>query len=327
MRRSRDFRYGISVALDQINALRLDPGDAVVVSGFWRSGTTWLQGIVSEALNAKPVFEPFQMRAGYLPQVLQLDRLPRRDYAYLSAFMPYCNGMIADTSLGKLISAALKGRLAHPYVHRTRNDVLGSIAGKVVVKFTKGALCLEGIQRTYDPAFLHVYRDPRAVLASLKRFKPLEEYNARAFSDLYLSDHFLRVEDGRKKYFDRWRREIEAIDKMSLMARVTGYWALTERFVEDWVAQGGTEIQFVQYERAVTDGEDYLASVLGRLRPSRSLQDFSKTLKTPSSSTYGRRKSASGHQRMQGWKTELSEEQKSQIADVAEMFGLEGRLT
>jgi len=38
---------------------KIDISKCIVVNGFWRSGTTWLQDTLSAAINAKAVFEPF----------------------------------------------------------------------------------------------------------------------------------------------------------------------------------------------------------------------------------------------------------------------------
>ncbi len=44
--------------LDLCAAPFVDPSEAVVVTGFWRSGTTWLQQTLARLHNAKTVFEP-----------------------------------------------------------------------------------------------------------------------------------------------------------------------------------------------------------------------------------------------------------------------------
>ena len=53
-----------SVALvDYIAAQRLK--NTLLINGFWRSGTTWLQQTLVEALHAKSLFEPFSPAAGH----------------------------------------------------------------------------------------------------------------------------------------------------------------------------------------------------------------------------------------------------------------------
>ena len=54
-----------SIALmDYISASNLS--DTLLINGFWRSGTTWLQQTFVDAMDAKSLFEPFSPSADQL---------------------------------------------------------------------------------------------------------------------------------------------------------------------------------------------------------------------------------------------------------------------
>ncbi len=61
-------------------------GPIVLVSGFWRSGTTWVQECLAESLGAKTIFEPLSPQEPRRRAFLA-SRFPADEDA-LQAFIP-----------------------------------------------------------------------------------------------------------------------------------------------------------------------------------------------------------------------------------------------
>lgn len=79
----------VIAASDRFLSARIDLNKCLLINGFWRSATTWIQEVISHITGAKAVFEALQVRSGYLYRCLNEINPPRRDYGYLGALMPY----------------------------------------------------------------------------------------------------------------------------------------------------------------------------------------------------------------------------------------------
>lgn len=65
---------------NKVNGFFIDPTRTLIINGFWRSGTTWLQKCATDILQAQSIFEPFQARANYILKCLDEISPARRDY-------------------------------------------------------------------------------------------------------------------------------------------------------------------------------------------------------------------------------------------------------
>jgi hypothetical protein len=194
----------------------------------------------------------------------------------------------------------------------------------VIVKSVRLQLCLRAVNATFHTPVIHIYRDPRAILASVKR-----DNWGRWFQRLSLHQQLLEPSDGRAAYFGRWSDDIRDYDEGDPMTRAIAYWALTERFVEDSCSESEGAIAFLSYEGLCKSPEPALQRVLqeigiasGRLSCQRALT----AVDMDSPTTQASRRGMPAEQRVCSWRHELTTSEAESVSGIAEQFGLGHRL-
>ena len=229
---------------DILNGTLLPPHRRILVNGFWRSGTTWLQETLERMLQARSVFEPFNYHgaAAYnshrefsIKRCLPEFAPPRYDYRFANLFMPYApESLTAFPQTQRVIDMALRGQLVMRMYGDRRKSLRDCLTLTVVTKFTRASLCLNAIAQSFGVPIIHVCRDPRAVIASIQTLDG-GHFAEDSFNQLSLVDQLLKVKDGRYRYFRQWQSDIEAIDQLSAVGRIAAYFCLTERFLEETI--------------------------------------------------------------------------------------------
>lgn len=308
--------------IDAILGPKIDPSSSTVITGFWRSGTTWILEVLARSLEAKAVFEPLMTdTTGY-------ETVPKKYYGgtreTVEGFMPYARGSI-DQPLKSHLERSLTGAVPGVFVRAARfsmreheqrshdrylSDVKERISDarrkRVVAKFTRGHLVLPVLQNSFRPTVIHMRRDPRAVIESL-----LRKRWSRWITEMSLSEYLLTPEDGRRDVFARWTDEIHWCDRQGGLAPIAGYWILTEWYVDEFAL---SETIHVSFERLVTKGREYL---------NRALADTSIKVRPgilgSESRTSEQKKTA--EDRTVGWKDRLSAGDRNMIEQVFQRFG------
>ncbi|MES1952162.1 hypothetical protein S4A8_14959 [Salinisphaera sp. S4-8] len=304
----------------------LRPGNSVVVTGFWRSGTTFLLEQLTQLWRAKPVFEPFQPELpGYravldtlVPATMERGRTDH----YL---MPYA----LDDSLARYVSRVLRYGLVDVRIQRSRSNLSAHGRGprgvpesimqhglamrpRVVAKFVRGALLVPALRQRLAVPVFHIRRCPHGVLASYKS-AGWQDFQADRIG---LRRLLLEIDDGRAAFFAPMATLIDELDKGNADQRLVAYWALTEKFVD---AHAEHYIK-VPYE-ALATGEFDLAARLAQagfdVKRARS-DGFN------SSTTSAHRAHLSARERVDSWRHKLSDEQIRQVDDIVARVGVRG---
>ncbi|WP_259048471.1 sulfotransferase domain-containing protein [Salinibacter ruber] len=255
--------------LDYISSLFITARSSTVITGYWRSGTTWVQQVISHSLQARRIFEPLY------PKIIRYSRLRPTYVSKIggerpldAAWMPFSKGNL-PVSFQKYLRDCLTGRicLTHQsgikgyWLRSARNTQWEALQPRVVVKFVRGQLMLPGLLSTFDVPILHLRRDPRAVLASFKRKGWVDWFRC----DTPLQHLLLRGGDGREEYFGQWRNDIEQIDHAgSAFGQAAAYWVLTERYVDEVPAEN-ENVRIVRFQRLKEERNSYLLDVLDAL--------------------------------------------------------------
>jgi hypothetical protein len=232
----------------------------VLVTGFWRSGTTWLQELLAAALAAKTTFEPLSPRIPEYAALMAPCRLP--GYAALEAFMP-CLDRTPDEALWRYLDDAFHGFCSGHFTLLCRTTVRESLRRRVVVKCVRLQFGHTAVHERYGVPVVHLRRHPCAVAASLKTTRW-----AWSFGDVRLVDIGFGAEGHRLEPFgadaERLARLIGRFDTDPL-SRAAAYWALTERYVEERLADRSWA-RVLAYEAAVARPEAALADIGAFLR-------------------------------------------------------------
>jgi hypothetical protein len=305
----------LSYLVDARVSPRVKVGRSLILTGFWRSGTTWLQQVLARLIKAKTIFEPLS------PIVLFPSLQPKQEGvhsvldAFLHAFMPY-HPIGFDRDLKEYMERAIKGNLPGGWLRVARNNVAEAFRTAVVMKLVRGQLCLGALREMFGCPIVHVRRDPRAVLASVSRRRFWKGW----LDSISLSDLLLGPEDGRREHFARWSSEIGHYDKKSPIEKVAAYWALTEGFVDQWASGNQDSISILRYEGVLREGVHSLRQLLmGRWGGHES--GHTGKMSHPSPTVLKWRRHLSADVRIKGWRKELDAGEIRKIEQAVEVFG------
>jgi len=307
--------------IDHALADQINPADTVVVSGFWRSGTTWLEETLAEILQAKTIFEPFHFLVPAAKQLFKYYGVAKKSESFRELFIPYCGERALEMNplLHHYYDRALRADLAGRAVRVLRKNALESHRARVLVKFTRGQFSLRAAQKTFSMPIIHVYRDPRAIVASAKM---TDWY--WLFDHLSLKEQLLEIKDGRAEFFAQWQEEIHEYDG-DKVSRIAAYWAMTEKFLQNAFAKSASRIAFVSYERLCREPE-LIQHILGRLNVQKLWNGNLPAVTGDSFSTSNQRRGISSADRIRGWINVLSRPEIAAIEAVVRHFGFDNRL-
>lgn len=312
----------ISYPIDHALSSLIHPCDTLVVSGFWRSGTTWLQQSLAELIKAKTVYEPFHFMVPATKEIYSHNQLSTKDAPFLELYLPYCgNTTLNDYVLHSFFDKALRADIPGSVVRLVRNNVTESFCLRVILKLVRGHLCLRAAQNTFLMPAIHIYRDPRAIVASIK----MTDWGW-LFEHLSLQEQLLEPKDGRVDFFSNWYDEILQYDKKDKIVRITAYWALTEKFMQHCYADGQARFSFVSYEELALKKEKILLKILNQLRVNHVPDENLRVLDKDSNSTSDQRRGISVDERIFGWKKKLSSSEVDVIESIVYHFGFDDRL-
>ena len=293
-----------------------NPAPRIIVSGFWRSGTTWLQRIIADAVCARTAFEPFS--AGNPTYSGLLDSFyDVRTGAEREVLFPHLDGGAAPAELEEYARKEFAGRGNDPFLFY--NDRTGDrdACDIVVAKETRTAFSLRWLRQAFpSAAIVHVSRDPRAILASMQRYDGHIARDPRGLlkrekdSDswwLATDCDFTRVicdqPDGRANLCAPYKEAIRASRGLSNPEKIGILWAISEDRALKSLSDMSGACQVV-YEDIVSDPERAISAV-GQISGEILAGDVD--FAAPSFTASPGRQSVSSEQFRHSWKTELSE--------------------
>lgn len=300
--------------LDWACARLWTPRSVALITGFWRSGTTWLQQLLADAVRAKTVFEPLSPRNPAYMDFLRAQAFSTYDAA--EAFMPDLDRVQVAEQLWSYLDDAFRGFCSGHFSLLCRQGVSESLRRRVVVKCVRAAWSQQALHARYGVPIVHVRRHPCAVVASM--------VNARtwqwSFDNVRLAEVLHPVERGATAAWSS-RQLPERYDQDGV-SRIAAYWALTESYVESCL-RGQPWALTIDYERAVLDPcatIDSLAAFIG----CSTVGGVDAARESPV--TELNRWGLDGSTRASTWKSVLAPAQVDHILDiVAEIFPASGR--
>ena len=264
------------------------PTEAVLVSGFWRSGTTWLQTSLAQALRAKTIFEPLDPsnflplhaghsgpRRGHIP--LSPDELSPADWAALDRAF-------------RGISPCRSG-----FAYLCRDSLAEAFRRRTVIKFVRAQMLLPALIARYSPrATLHLSRHPMAVIASL-----LSADWSWSFAEVSLPPSLLPT-------------PLRDVPLLAPHQKIAALWAVTEQ-----AALATPGVIPLRYDDMVLNPEQSMARLLATtgLTPCAPV-DFHRDSPVTSDGRQG----LSAAQRLTSWRSRLSPEIQSESAELLRLL-------
>lgn len=268
----------------------------VILSGFWRSGTTWVQQVFIESISAKSQFEPldpsalFPLHEGYDSDPTQAGYLPLNADVFSQDDLHY-------------LDSAFKGitprRSGFNYLIRT--SIKECFASRVVIKFVRAQFIIPFLVERYKPqGVVHISRHPMAVIQSLLSAKWQWNFSEICLSDLYWReigiDHCSLVEE--IKQYDNAREE----------EKIAALWAITEREIRKT-----SGVIYIKYEDLLKDPNEGFAQLFKDMGLSYSGSvDYSKD----SPVTEGNRMGASLEDRLNSWRYQMPVKTQDRVRNV-----------
>ena len=270
--------------------------DVIIVSGFWRSGTTWLQQQVSTAMQARTIFEPLSPACGHEWAQISADNRMANQHTY----MPLCVRDLTNADRA-VLAKSVKGIGDHGYTYFLSNNISDCVAKNAVVKFTRIGFLLPELHQLFAFPVLHIRRHPGAVYASFKNTD--WEWS---FEDVRLVENY-PAEAAHTKRPDLVSL-LNEFDTNSAV-RFATLWGASER--EARKALLTKHVQLIEYTDLV-DKRVHIPEILNKFNieaQSQSYQDQVSPVTTPD------RQELSAAQRKNDWKDRL---EASEVADIVE---------
>lgn len=281
----------------------------LLVSGFWRSGTTWLQECLAAALGAKTVFEPMSpMEPRRRADLSKLYPDDGEDLWQATVPGPWSPNDVA----WRYLDAACSGRLATEYLMSCRRDVAESLRRTIVVKDVRLQANFRAFHDRYGVPVVHVRRHPCAVVASLlaANWHWSFEHASLAMVLPRLGAALTEAERTRALRFDT-----------DALHRTAAFWAVTERLAAEGLSRQRWGA-LLSYENFSADPGPVLAELCRTIGlRQRATVDFAQ----PSASVHPEAFAAYGAAPRERWRTMLTFQEIEQIETVVDAIFPEWR--
>ncbi|MGC9400799.1 sulfotransferase [Vibrio genomosp. F10 str. 9ZC157] len=216
---SRELMCKTSYVLDHLIA-RTHNTTPILISGFWRSGTTWVQEVLAQSIGAKTLFEPLDP-SSFLP-------LHDGCSAESSAHIPLFHDVLNAEDL-RLLDLSFSGispkRSGFNYL--CRKSLSESLRKKVVIKLVRGQFLIPFLADRYDlSTVVHISRHPMAVAYSMLRTNWKWHIKDVDYAQIYLKESRLQLPQTQKAIFD----SLLSFRSETPERKIAALWALSERF-------------------------------------------------------------------------------------------------
>ncbi len=305
--------------IDQVTGhLRL-ARPTVMVSGFWRSGTTWLQEYLATSLDARTVFEPLAPQNRTRGRML--EQAGFTDAHHREAYIP--GRAAAEDPMWSYLDRTFRGLTTSNELLMARSSLRQSFRRLVVMKDVRLQMNLDAVHHRYQVPIIHIRRHPCAVVSSVIAARFWWSFDNVRLADL------VRPFEQELRQGGLWAKlDDKALDADGI-SRIATYWAITESFVDKAVENQPWAL-IIPYEQAVLAPSISLKSVFGLIgrAPRRSDE-----IVVDSISTRASLRGTDVSLRPKAWQTRLSPRDIGRILDIARLFypksgyGLAGETT
>lgn len=296
----------LATQIDVAVARFAQPRIRVLINGFWRSGTTWVQESMAHAVHAKTIFEPLSAEEDTAREVF--NQLGITEYVLQQASIPGPDLIFHPTTLAHL-DASFYGKRWSRLQRFCRRSVLESARRQIIVKGVRFHFNLSRLARRYHVPIVHIRRHPCAVIASLSKVK----WNW-TFADVKLSRLFEASLGG---VTDKvWHRADIAMRRFDddVISRLAAYWAIVEWIAQQEVAQTESA-KIAWYEDLLDDPQRSIRDLCSScgLVASRSFDPERNSVVT-----YAGSRAINPATRRHAWRSQMADEDIDTIVHVVE---------
>ncbi len=223
----RELFCTLSFILDRAAAEFAPLQGTLLINGFWRSGTTWVQEVLARAYEAKTIFEPMAPSSQFpLQERIFGKEVPQ---AWREAYIPLSAddlGLEDVRYLDKVFRGYNPTRSGFPYL--CRKTYAECLSRRLVIKFVRAHCLLGFMSERYGLTPVNISRHPCAIVASFNN-TDWSWY----FSDVDLDRMYHRMDPYSDAVAERDRDTIRQYGNAAPMIKISALWALMERRVAD----------------------------------------------------------------------------------------------
>jgi hypothetical protein len=277
---------------------------SILINGFWRSGTTWVQQVLARSYAAKTIFEPLAPSSQFpLQKRLFGSATPT---AWRESFLPLSPELLKPEDVSYLdlaFAGCSPTRSKFPYL--CRKSVAECFSRRLVIKCVRAHCLLGYMAERYDVIPIHVSRHPCAVVASFTASDWTWNFDQVDFSHLYPDSQ--PFEDARA---EEERQVLHTYSASPMTSKTAALWALMERRATETPG-----VVSIRYEDLARNPEQEFRA-LGR----KAGFALCKPLETDEDSpvTFSKRKGTEIEHRLTSWKHELPLEEQNSVRSVVE---------
>lgn len=271
----KQVRYYISKLLDLVLQPVSKPN--FLISGFYRSGTTWVQEVAAGALKAKTIFEPFAPfnRPPYTKRLQTQQKGP---------FFPTHPDFFTKADLAYL-DRAFHGFCLCNFSYVTRYKLREAFRTQTLVKVIRGHFILPFLSERYHVPVIHIRRHPLAVVNSLQYVKWAWSFDTVSFKGLYPNATKLHTYESAEGY-----------------EKIAALWAYTESHVKP-----SDTIHILYYEDLVMNDMKGLFDIIGKT---------SDRVNVASAVSAEGRKNLDKKDRLYSWKDAIEPDKQSRVMEI-----------
>lgn len=220
---------------------KTDPIESLFIHGFWRSGTTYLQELVSYVFKARTIVEPWNEACPETKRLMDRINL-NKDPIYRKLYMPEYN---VDEFENWMISLE-RGTLSGEWIRSTSTwSMLNSqYRSRIVTKFVRGAFLVPQFTSQYKYPWIFLKRDLHSNIDSFKRTKWTYWFDK-------IDLEVLLLDQAHGNYFVSFKEFISKWNKQGFIAKVAAYKLLTDYYVEQNIVEANGLI--VKYDELVNN--------------------------------------------------------------------------
>jgi hypothetical protein len=298
----------LSYVIDRTLGLFPSRKPHVLVTGFWRSGTTWLQEALAEALHAKTIFEPCSPQA--FPPFNCPARFPERDNASREAHIPLSFATFDRRDL-KFLDGVFSGYCYPNFTFECRTSMSEAFRRRAVIKLVRAPFLITELLQRYDVRAVHITRHPCAAVESLLRVKWGWSFEQVKFRNILPSP------EAAPSNLAPDLAILMRYDDRPAFERIAAYWAFTEMNV---ARTDHGRLARIAYEALVKRSTELFPRLIEFVGGSRNPQDFERA----STQTAVDRREIARLERTDSWRRSLDSRTCKRIRDVVSDLWPEG---
>ncbi|WP_234571537.1 sulfotransferase domain-containing protein [Rhodohalobacter sp. 614A] len=303
---------GLFEIVDKKKRQRVNPAETLLVSGFWRSGTTLLMQAISKIFNRRSIYEPLHFKTEEANRFYYKNESDRQ-------WIPYWNDYLSDDEFFHLQEQVLKGDLKGEWVRRHREYKV-AFADPLVVKMVRSNLCLPYYEKKFTSKCILLIRHPGAVLASIIRNKGGAARIKAQISRSDLVRQLLRKFENElpiDNHFDQYLDDVNA--------RIILLYMIMNELPLYWKEAGFIHPLVITYEEMIASPLEMFYGIKDYLNIDNQTSDeeILSIWKNPSGTTKKERTDISVNERLNSWRSELdsgTEEMIYQILNNGSVF-------